>query len=121
MSLELSDILWVACAAIAQAVTSFLGWRVTVDGVKKERKRLYEFIFIAAAVCGIIATIVAASRTANLVGQLHGKMHIDQFWFAIPGGQANNPMVAVGREVTGIARSTNRGLCLSNILPLHVS
>lgn len=71
-------------AAIAQGLTGFLGWRVTVDGVSPKRKKLYEWLFVLASLTGIIAVGVAAHRSVDLIGELHGKMHVDGFRFLLP-------------------------------------
>jgi hypothetical protein len=103
------DVILALVAAIGQAITGWLGWHVTVDRVRTERKRLYKWVFIGATVVGIIATGLAANRSANLIGQLHAKMHIDRFGFLFPGGQMNSPGIAIGQPLTGLVTATNRG------------
>jgi hypothetical protein len=63
--------LLVAAAALAQGATSYLGWRVTVDGgVLPEKRKRYEFLFIAFAACGVLATIIGAYRGGNIGQEL---------------------------------------------------
>jgi hypothetical protein len=53
-------------AAIAQGLTGFLGWRVTVDGVREERKKVYEWLFALASLIGIVAVGIAAYRGTQI-------------------------------------------------------
>jgi hypothetical protein len=109
------DVLLAVVAALTQATTGILGWRVTVSGVPKDerRKLIYEVIFIGATACGIIAAGLAAHRSTSLIGELHAKMHVDRFVFFPRGSDPslpdNNPRLIVGEELAGLAHSTNRG------------
>lgn len=64
------DIVLPVLAAIGQVLTGFLGWRVTVDGVRPERKKMYEWLFAVASIIGIAAVGIAAYRGASASGQL---------------------------------------------------
>jgi hypothetical protein len=110
------DVFIALVAATAQAVTGILGWRVTVHGVPHatRKKKIYESIFVFATICGIIAAVAAAHRSANLVGQIHAKMHVDQFGFLIR-STLPNPLSLItgqpvaGQPLAGVGKSTNRG------------
>jgi len=54
------DIVLAVVAFGSQAVTGYLGWRVTVDGPKPERRKLYEILFIG----GIIVSGLAIGASA---------------------------------------------------------
>jgi hypothetical protein len=103
------DVVIAVVAAATQATTGFLGWRVTVSGVPQDarRKRIYECIFIIAAVVGVLAAGLAAHRSTNLIGELHAKMHIDKVFFYSPPDGALGPVI--GRELTAMLQATNRG------------
>ena len=60
------DIALPVLAAFAQGLTGFLGWRVTVDGVQEERKKLYEWLFALASLIGIVSVGIAAYRGTQL-------------------------------------------------------
>jgi hypothetical protein len=60
------DIALPVLAAIAQVLTGFLGWRVTVDGVRQERKKVYEWLFALASLIGIISVGIAAYRGSQI-------------------------------------------------------
>lgn len=61
------DILLVAIAAMSQAVTGYLGWRVTVDGgAPSKRKKLYKGSFIICAALGFLATVGVAYRGGSV-------------------------------------------------------
>ncbi|MGA7769749.1 MAG: hypothetical protein WCA27_26400, partial [Candidatus Sulfotelmatobacter sp.] len=60
------DVALAVLAATAQVVTGFLGWRVTVDGVREERKKIYELLFILASAIGIVAVGSAAYRGSQI-------------------------------------------------------
>src|SRR6266852_5998549 len=60
------DVALPVLAAIAQVLTGFLGWRVTVDGVREERKKVYEWLFALASLIGIVAVGVAAYRGSQI-------------------------------------------------------
>lgn len=64
------DVALAVLAATAQVVTGFLGWRVTVDGVRQDRKKIYELLFILASVIGIVAVGSAAYRGSRISGDL---------------------------------------------------
>lgn len=64
------DMALAACAAFAQGVTGFVGWRVTVDGVRRERKVLYECLFVSATLIGIVCVSIAAHRGTAVSQQL---------------------------------------------------
>jgi hypothetical protein len=65
------DIALPVLAAVAQALTGYLGWRVAEDGVQPERKTLYEWMFIAATFVGIVSVGVAAYRGSQISGDLN--------------------------------------------------
>jgi len=60
------DIALPVLAAFAQGLTGFLGWRVTVDGVKQERRVLYEWLFALASIVGIVSVGIAAYRGSQI-------------------------------------------------------
>jgi hypothetical protein len=60
------DIALPVLAAIAQGLTGFLGWRVTVDGVRAERKKVYEWLFAIASLVGIVSVGIAAYRGSQI-------------------------------------------------------
>ncbi len=64
------DIALPTLAALAQVVTGFLGWRVTVDGVRQERKKLYERLFALSSMVGVLAVGIAAYRGSQISGDL---------------------------------------------------
>jgi hypothetical protein len=75
------DILLAVLASLAQWITSYLGWRVTVDGVRPERRKLYEALFILGGIVGTIAIGLTAYRT-NAVAVTQNHSHVD---FVDPG------------------------------------
>jgi len=64
------DIALPVLAALAQALTGFLGWRVTVDGVRPERKKRYEILFGLASLVGVVSVGVVAYRGNQVSGDL---------------------------------------------------
>jgi len=60
------DIALAVLAAMAQVITGFLGWRVTVDGVQDQRKTLYEWLFVLASLIGVLAVGLAAYRGSSI-------------------------------------------------------
>jgi hypothetical protein len=60
------DIAFPVLAAIAQALTGFFAWRVTVDGVKQERKLMYEWLFAVATIVGVVSVGIAAYRGTGI-------------------------------------------------------
>ncbi len=73
MSVSLAiDLSAVAVAAVAQALSGYLGWRVTVDGVREERQKRYEIVFVACAALGVLATVLTAYRGSNIAAELSG-------------------------------------------------
>ncbi len=69
------DISLAVLAALAQGLTGFLGWRVTMDGVRPERRRLYESLFLIASVVGIASVGFAAYRGSLSSGALSELRH----------------------------------------------
>ncbi len=62
------DISLVAIAALAQGITGYLGWRVTMDGAdfNSAKRKKYEFLFAACAILGVLATVGAAYRGGSI-------------------------------------------------------
>jgi hypothetical protein len=64
------DITLPVLAAFAQGLTGLLGWRVTVDGVRQGRKKVYEWLFAIATLVGIISVGIAAYRGSQISSDL---------------------------------------------------
>jgi hypothetical protein len=89
------DIALPVLAALAQGLTGFLGWRVTVDGVKEERKKLYEWLFAIASLVGVVSVGIAAYRGSQISRDLADLKQGQQSTNAGIQTIANNPPTVV--------------------------
>jgi len=64
------DIALAILAFASQFVTAYVGWRVTVDGVKQERTKLYEGLFVLCGLAGIIAIAASSYRAGGVAHDL---------------------------------------------------
>ena len=66
----LADIVLAVLAFVTQFLTAYLGWRITVDGVRENRKKLYESLFVIGGLIGAISIGIAAFRTNGIARDL---------------------------------------------------
>jgi hypothetical protein len=66
------DVALALLAFVSQFATAYLGWRVTVDGVKQERKKLCEAIFALGGIVGAIAIGTVTYRSNGIATDLEG-------------------------------------------------
>lgn len=64
------DITLALLAFASQFITAYLGWRVTMDGVRQDRKKLYEFLFIMGGVIGALSIGFATYRATGIAHDL---------------------------------------------------
>jgi hypothetical protein len=64
------DIALALLAFASQFVTSYLGWRVTVDGVKPGRKKVYEAVFVLGGIVGAFSIGIATYRASGIASDL---------------------------------------------------
>jgi hypothetical protein len=64
------DIALALLAFHSQFATTYLGWRVTVDGAKSERKKLYEAIFVLGGIVGASSIGIATYRASGIASDL---------------------------------------------------
>jgi hypothetical protein len=117
------DIFWAVATAIPQVVTGYLGWHVTVDNIKPERKTLYKTLFVVFSLLGIIVVGVVAHRAPK---PLTTEDIVEAVSKAIPSaqGQVNLPSAQTSSkpptkaEITQIIKSAlaaaNPGAPMSN-------
>lgn len=60
------DIVLAVIAFAAQFLTAYVGWRVTVDGVRPERKGAYEALFLLGGLVGAVAIALSAYRAGEV-------------------------------------------------------
>jgi hypothetical protein len=86
------DIVLPVLGAAAVAVTGYLGWIVTVDGVRPERKKIYKALFVVCTFSGIVLVALTAYLAPKPVSP-------EQIQKAVEAGIAahsqNNPQNAV--------------------------
>jgi hypothetical protein len=64
------DIILALSAFASQFITAYLGWRVTMDGVRQSRKKLYESLFIIGGAIGAISIALATYRVTGIAHDL---------------------------------------------------
>jgi hypothetical protein len=94
------DIALPVLAAAAQGLTGFLGWRVTVDGVQPDRKKLYEWLFALATLAGIVSIGIAAYRGSQISRDLADLKNGQQATnIGLQAIQHNPPSVTVNPQI----------------------
>jgi hypothetical protein len=103
------DITLPVLAAVAQVITGFLGWRVTVDGVRQERKRLYEVLFVIASLVGVVSVGIASYRGSQISSDLAAlKLVQQQTQTGVQDIRSHPPVVNVAPPIVNIPPAPSR-------------
>jgi hypothetical protein len=101
------DIILALVAFASQFLTAYIGWRVTVDGVKPERKRLYEALFALGGFVGALAIIISTYRAGEIS---HDLAELKQGQQTVKAGiqhiETNPPTVVVSPPVVHVSPSS---------------
>ena len=100
------SVVLVLVASIAQGVTGWLGWYVTVYRLNEKRRMLYGALFAGATLIGICATVLGAYRADKAMDLMRAKMHVDDVSFSTPSGEST---IRIGLPLRARAKATNRG------------
>lgn len=107
------DIVTAVAACSAQFLTAWLGWRVTVDGVREGRKKLYESLFIAGGFVGALSIGVATYRSRGVANDLAelkaGQGKVSQRIDQIAKNTAQPPIVSIPKLTPSIIPKTSKG------------
>ena len=107
------DIALAVLAAIAQGVTGWLGWSVTMDGVQQNRQKLYKGLFAVASIVGIASVGVTAYRAAtvneNASSQLHARFRASTLNFEPLKDSGDSSPILPNHPIGALVRLVNIG------------